>query len=103
MSAVLKGNLDWLTFTFLDNGVLYRIIPLLSVDKSVPHQEKGCELMWRRISLRARLFLILAGLVIVTLAGGSVMMWYTYQIDAYFNSGILDRGCQHSEQGSYFG
>jgi len=46
--------------------------------------------MGKRISLRARLFLILAALVIVTLAGGSVMMWYTYQIDALFE-GIIDR------------
>ena len=46
--------------------------------------------MWKRISLRVRLFLILASLVIVTLAGGSVMMWYTYQIDALFE-GIIDR------------
>jgi len=38
--------------------------------------------MWKRISLRARLFLILAVLVAITLAGGSVMMWYTYQMDA---------------------
>jgi signal transduction histidine kinase len=46
--------------------------------------------MWKRISLRARLFLILAALVTVTLAGGSVMMWYTYQMDALFK-GIIDR------------
>ncbi|NVM20203.1 MAG: MCP four helix bundle domain-containing protein, partial [Desulfobacterales bacterium] len=37
--------------------------------------------MWKRISLRVRLFLILAALVLITLAGGSVMMWYTYQMD----------------------
>ncbi|MDY6990507.1 MAG: ATP-binding protein [Thermodesulfobacteriota bacterium] len=41
--------------------------------------------MWKQISLRARLFLILAVLVAITLAGGSVMMWYTYQMDALFS------------------
>ncbi len=38
--------------------------------------------MWNRISLRTRLFLIPAILVLITLAGGSVMMWYTYQTDS---------------------
>jgi signal transduction histidine kinase len=46
--------------------------------------------MWKRISLRARLFLILAALLAVTLAGGFVMMWYTYQMDALFE-GLIDR------------
>ena len=46
--------------------------------------------MWRRISLRNRLFLILAILVLITLAGGSVMMWHTYQMDSLLK-GIIDR------------
>ncbi|MBW2020034.1 MAG: MCP four helix bundle domain-containing protein [Deltaproteobacteria bacterium] len=45
--------------------------------------------MWRQISLRARLFLMLAALVVVTLAGGSVTMWYTYQMDSLLE-GIID-------------
>ncbi len=38
--------------------------------------------MWKPMSLRARLFSILAVLVASTLAGGCVMMWYTYKMDA---------------------
>jgi len=45
--------------------------------------------MWNRISLRTRLFLILAILVFITLAGGSVMMWHTYQTDSLLK-GIID-------------
>jgi signal transduction histidine kinase len=40
--------------------------------------------MWRRISLRNRLFVILGVLVMLTLAGGSVMIWYTHQMEALF-------------------
>ncbi len=45
--------------------------------------------MWRLISLRTRIFLILGGLVLITLAGGSVMVWYTYQIGSLFKD-VLD-------------
>ncbi|MCK4486190.1 MAG: MCP four helix bundle domain-containing protein [Desulfobacterales bacterium] len=47
-------------------------------------------MMWNRISLRARLFLILAALVAITSAGGSVMMWHTYQTDSLLK-GIIDK------------
>ena len=40
--------------------------------------------MWRRISLRLRLFIVLAALVSITLAGGLVMVWYTYSIEGLF-------------------
>jgi len=46
--------------------------------------------MWYRISLRDRLFMILTGLIVITLAGGGVMMWYTYQMDALV-TGIVDK------------
>lgn len=46
--------------------------------------------MWHRITLRGRLFLILTALVVITLSGGSVMMWYTYQIEALFK-GVVDQ------------
>ncbi|MBW2171925.1 MAG: MCP four helix bundle domain-containing protein, partial [Deltaproteobacteria bacterium] len=46
--------------------------------------------MWYRISLRGRSFMILTGLIIITLAGGGVMMWYTYQMDTLF-TGIIDK------------
>ena len=45
--------------------------------------------MSNRISLRTRLFLILASLVLITLAGSSVMMWHTYQTDSLLK-GIID-------------
>ena len=37
--------------------------------------------MWKRISLRKRLYLLLSTLVIITLGGGLVMVWYTYQME----------------------
>ncbi len=36
--------------------------------------------MWKKISLRLRIYLILIALVFITLAGGVVMIWYTYQM-----------------------
>jgi signal transduction histidine kinase len=36
--------------------------------------------MWRGISLRIRIFVILAGLVTMTMGGGGVMVWYTYRM-----------------------
>lgn len=46
--------------------------------------------MWRRVNLRWRILIVLAGLVFITLAGGSVMIWYTYSIDHLF-TGIIDQ------------
>ena len=46
--------------------------------------------MWKRMSLRARLFLVLAVLVMITSAGGAVMMWYTYRMDHLFKA-IIDK------------
>jgi signal transduction histidine kinase len=37
--------------------------------------------MWRRLTLRIRIYLILSTLVIITMAGGLVMVWYTYRMD----------------------
>ena len=41
---------------------------------------------WKRLGLRGRIFLPLAGLVLITLLGGAVMIWYTYRIEALFSS-----------------
>jgi len=46
--------------------------------------------MWHRISLRNRIYLILASLVCVTLLGGSVLVWYTYRSETVLTS-IIDR------------
>ena len=42
--------------------------------------------MWDRISLRNRIFLILATLVIITMIGGVVMVWYTYRMERLLTS-----------------
>ncbi|MCD4788944.1 MAG: hypothetical protein K8R37_03000, partial [Bacteroidales bacterium] len=42
--------------------------------------------MWNRISLRGRIFLILAALVIITMIGGVVMVWYTYRMEEQLTS-----------------
>ena len=38
--------------------------------------------MWNRIILRKRIYLVLAGLVLITFIGGLVMIWYTYRIES---------------------
>ncbi|MBN1849754.1 MAG: GHKL domain-containing protein [Deltaproteobacteria bacterium] len=35
--------------------------------------------MWKRISLRLRIYFILAALIFITSSGGLVLVWYTYQ------------------------
>jgi signal transduction histidine kinase len=42
--------------------------------------------MWRRLSLRARIFLILSALLLTTLGGGLVTMWHTEAMDHLFTS-----------------
>ena len=46
--------------------------------------------MWKRISLRARIYLILSTLVVITMAGGGVMVWYTYRMEGLFTS-VIDK------------
>jgi signal transduction histidine kinase len=46
--------------------------------------------MWKRLSLRARIFLILAALMVTTLTGGVVTMWYSRASDALFTS-LIDQ------------
>jgi signal transduction histidine kinase len=37
--------------------------------------------VWRKISLRVRIYVILIALVMITLVGGIVTVWYTYQME----------------------
>ena len=37
--------------------------------------------IWRKISLRVRIYAILIALVMITMAGGIVTVWYTYQME----------------------
>ena len=46
--------------------------------------------MWNRISLRLRIYMILAALVFITMAGGLVMVWYTYRMQSLLTQ-IIDR------------
>ncbi|WDN90325.1 hypothetical protein BuS5_03296 [Desulfosarcina sp. BuS5] len=46
--------------------------------------------MWTKINLRNRIYLILTSLVLITFAGGLVMVWYTYKIEGLLTS-IIDR------------
>ncbi len=41
--------------------------------------------MWNRISLRSRIYIILAALVFLTALGGLIQVWYTYRVQ-----GVLD-------------
>jgi signal transduction histidine kinase len=42
--------------------------------------------MWRKISLRARIYIILIALAFITIAGGLVMVWYTYRMENLLTS-----------------
>ena len=46
--------------------------------------------MWKSISLRSRLYLVLSILVLISLVGGAVMVWYTYQMEKHLTS-IISR------------
>jgi signal transduction histidine kinase len=46
--------------------------------------------MWKRLSLRARIFLLLAALVCTTLLGGLVTLWHTRAMDSLLTS-LIDR------------
>lgn len=43
---------------------------------------------WKSISLRVRIFVIIGALVFITVSGGAVMIWYTYQMDDLFSDVI---------------
>ena len=46
--------------------------------------------MWNKTSLRSRIYVILTSLVLITFAGGLVMVWYTHRIEGLLTS-IIDR------------
>lgn len=46
--------------------------------------------MWKRISLRVRIYVILTALVFITLVGGSVTVWYSYRMQALLTQ-MIDR------------
>ncbi|MFC1531763.1 ATP-binding protein [Thermodesulfobacteriota bacterium] len=46
--------------------------------------------IWKRISIRLRIYLILASLVFITVSGSLVMVWYTYRIEGLLTY-IIDR------------
>ena len=56
--------------------------------------------MWNKISLRNRVYFLLCSLVLVTSAGGMVLVWYTYRIDERF-TGIIDKNiaAYHAAEG----
>jgi len=41
--------------------------------------------MWRKLTLRSRIYMMLFTLVLITVVGGSVMVWYTFQMDFLLN------------------
>ncbi len=44
--------------------------------------------MWIRINLRAKFYVLLALLVFITMAGGAVMVWYTFRMEKFLSSVI---------------
>ena len=55
---------------------------------------------WNRLGLRARILLTLGVLVLITIGGGLVMIWYTYQMEALLSSVIqADRAAFQAVKG----
>jgi signal transduction histidine kinase len=52
--------------------------------------------MFRRMSLRFRIYSVLTVLVLITLAGGLVMVWYTYRMERLFST-LIDRNVAASQ------
>jgi len=46
--------------------------------------------IWNRISLRGRIYLILSALVLITVTGALVTVWYTYRMEGLFTN-VIDR------------
>jgi signal transduction histidine kinase len=55
--------------------------------------------MWKRLSLRARIFIILAALVLTTLAGGLVTIWHNEAMDSLFTS-LVDNNVKSFQAGA---
>lgn len=47
-------------------------------------------MIWKKISLRIRIYIILTALIFITFTGGLVMVWYTYRIEGLFTD-IIDK------------
>jgi len=56
--------------------------------------------IWNKISLRIRIYFLLCSLVLVTSAGGMVLVWYTYHIDERLTH-IIDKNiaAYHAAEG----
>jgi signal transduction histidine kinase len=46
--------------------------------------------VWRRLNLRIRIYLLIAMLIMITLTGGIVMVWYTYRMEGLLTR-LVDR------------
>lgn len=46
--------------------------------------------MWKRISLRVRIYTILSALMFITILGGLIMVWYTYRMEGLLTN-LVDR------------
>ena len=79
-------------------GINRRIIITRSGDAAVPAGRPGppvegsslFKTMWKRLSLRARIFLLLAALILTTLGGGLVTLWHTRAMDTLLSS-LIDK------------
>ena len=56
----------------------------------LPKTEKRKPLWWKRLSLRTRIFLVLASLLLTTLVGGLVTIWHTEATDSLFAT-LIDK------------
>jgi signal transduction histidine kinase len=53
-------------------------------------KDLGVPSMWKKFSLRAGIYAILISLVLITLVGGLIMIWYTYRMEGLL-ADVIDR------------
>jgi len=74
----------------LKPGDLLRWMGSKSVNgQTAPQASIGGPFMWKRVSLRTRVFILLVALVVITIGGGVVSMAFTYAMDRVLTS-IID-------------
>jgi signal transduction histidine kinase len=60
-------------------------------EKHNSRKRQSMETRWRHTTLRGRIFILIAALVIITLGGGLVTMWYILRVNSIMHS-VIDRG-----------
>jgi hypothetical protein len=52
--------------------------------------QRAKRMLWSRLSLKTRIYLLLATLITIALSSGVIMLWYTQRMQGLL-AGIIDR------------